>query len=1261
MSFTVTVVHAPGALDAEHWAALRSQAPGTYEHEVRLMADEPADSVSGASLDRALREFLGTADLRLSTSGQQLHTIGAGSDLLHPGMVVLASPPGMPNRTLRPSQLTLCVDSGPDSGRLVPLRRGRTEIGRGQADIRTADPAMSRREAVLDVGKRAITLHRKHRNNDDAPARLTTEDEFQLGSTACRIAVEPPTSRTVQAWPPAAEPVGVAPPEGKHKMMLAFALVPLLAGIVLVVFTGMWFFLLFSGASALVAAVIFWDGRKKQRKYRRHVERAAQTWASRTFTALCSPGHLIRLLRANHDDEIHAGSFTGGAPAVRLGTGQVCAEVDFGSASPPEDHTIEVHAAVGIVLNPGEQTSLSGPERDAQRLLRWTLVQLTLNPVRPRVVVIGGQPMPGLRDLPRVSHLRAEEFLSLLESSAVDAERPQVALMTESDDARCIHHALRASWHVVCLGAGNVHPEGWSVDLALRVLKRHSSNGSSEVQAEQLSFDGLSQDTANQHLRLALPSLGGTASSGELPAMCTYRLPQQMFTETATESLTAVLGRGETEHITLDLVGDGPHILIAGTTGSGKSELLKTLLVSLCARYGPRELGLVLIDFKGGAAFHRIGQLEHSLGLVTDLSQAAAERTLEGIRSELVRRERLFLDAGAGDYCQYRHLCPDQPLARILVVIDEFRIFSHELPDQLDELMRLATLGRSLGLHLVLSTQRPQGVVTADIRANIGSSICLRVRGEDESRDVIASPMAASIPRTVPGRAALRTPGEDPVLFQSAQLAGHRPLRLRPEIDSAPSASAENFSDVIAAVSHAVTRAQKHRGHTPLLPALPETLRAQDRLGRDDATSPLLGRLDDPAAQRQEDLLMKAAEPTSLALIGEVGSGASEATAAVVTQILNVQPETDVYLLDGDHSLAALAHHPRVASLLTEEDTPEVEYLLSALNDELTARRTGDSGLHSDTRRPLQVVVTGYSQWHAAAQTKLQTLDHLLGTLASEGPQVGISVLISGGRELALGKLTGRIPTRVYLPLGTSDEARYLWPKIRTTDAVPGRGVLLTPHCVPPGLTVQLVTEPPPMQEVLSSTRRPRLEVHPLPDRFFASDVPDFAHPQGSEDPVVGKMQFTGEPARLRLGPVNLILGSAGSGKSTALQLLKQQLPGCDLLTPNCALPHDLPTTLLVDDAPACSAQQHSFIQQAVTQGVRVVATAAASSALFTQLPWAHPARLEGANVILSPTSRSQADAFAAMIPLLSRPIPGRAAHLRPEGAVMVQWALPQI
>ncbi|WP_258935007.1 FtsK/SpoIIIE domain-containing protein [Nesterenkonia pannonica] len=172
----------------------------------------------------------------------------------------------------------------------------------------------------------------------------------------------------------------------------------------------------------------------------------------------------------------------------------------------------------------------------------------------------------------------------------------------------------------------------------------------------------------------------------------------------------AELGQGRSGPTTLDLVGDGPHLLIGGTTGSGKSELVKTLMLSLACRYGPEELNCILFDFKGGATFHQLNQLEHSLGLVTDLSQAQAERTLESIRSELIRREKLFLDADAGDYGEYRSLRPELPLARIVVVIDEFRIFAHELPETMDELMRIATLGRSLGLHLILSTQRPQGL-----------------------------------------------------------------------------------------------------------------------------------------------------------------------------------------------------------------------------------------------------------------------------------------------------------------------------------------------------------------------------------------------------------------------------------------------------------------------------------------------------------------------------------------------------------------------
>jgi DNA segregation ATPase FtsK/SpoIIIE, S-DNA-T family len=1261
MSFSLTVVHAPGALSNQHWSAVRRQAPGAYDHELRFVVDASADSVSGAGLDQALRTMLQAPTVRLSTAGHELHTIDLGSDLLHAGMVILVSPPTMTLTSLRAPQLKLCVDSGPDAGRLVPLQRGRTTVGRGRAEIRIADPAMSRQAAVLQVGTRAITLHRTKRPNDDAAARLITEAGFQLGSTTCRIAVEPPAPRVPQPWPPVPEAVAANPPEGKHKMMLAFALVPLVAGVVLVAFTGMWFFLLFSGASALVASVIFWDGRRKLRQYRREVVRAAHTWASRTFGALCSPGELMRDLRADSSEPVHAGSAEDGAPAVRLGTGQVTAEVDCGSASPPAATDTRVQAAVGITLAAGEQTTIEGADREAQRLIRWILSQLTLCPTQAQIVLIGGLSVQEVRDLSPVSQLSAEAFRQLLDSDSAPTEKAQVLVIADPQADRCAHRALAASWHVLTVGPGQPGADGWSVDLRSQTVKRQVHAGSSAVSAEQLMFDGLSTQTLSEQLRLTLPLLRRTASAGEIPASCTYPLPQQMFTETAADTLTAVLGRNGEGIIDLDLVGDGPHILIAGTTGSGKSELLKTLLVSLCARYAPSELGLVLIDFKGGAAFHRIGQLEHALGLVTDLSQAAAERTLEGIRSELVRRERLFLEVGAGDYCEYRQLCPERQLSRILVVIDEFRIFSHELPDQLDELMRLATLGRSLGFHLVLSTQRPQGVVTADIRANIGSSICLRVRSEDESRDVLGSPLAAAIPPTVPGRAALRTSGEGLTVFQSAQLAGHRPLYLRPETRPAPPAPRASFSEVIAAVHEAASKESEHRTHTPLLPALPEGLGAHERLGDDAATHPLVARVDDPAGQRQEDLVLNPQEPISLALLGEVGSGAAAAATALTAQLIESPLQPDVYLLDGDRSLAAFKDQSRVGSWLTEEDTAEVDYLLSALSDELTRRRVGRAHLTAERLRPLVVIVTGYSQWNAAAHTGLQSLDHLLGTLASEGPQVGISVVLCGGRELAMGKLLSRVPTRIYLPLGTSEEARYLWPKLRSTDPVPGRGVLLTPHVPPPGLTVQLVTEQPSLLEATAQGDVPALQVRPLPERLPTTALPAFSASLQEENPhpIVGIQQFTGAPARFQLGPVNLILGPAGSGKSTCLQILHQQLEDSHLLTPDSTAPASTPSALLVDDAPRCTAQQQSYIQHAVTAGVPVVATAAASSALFTQLPWAYAARTEGSNVILSPTSRNQADVFAAVIPLLPRPIPGRAVHLRPEGAVMVQWALP--
>lgn len=199
-----------------------------------------------------------------------------------------------------------------------------------------------------------------------------------------------------------------------------------------------------------------------------------------------------------------------------------------------------------------------------------------------------------------------------------------------------------------------------------------------------------------------------------------------------------------------DLVVDGPHALLAGTTGAGKSELLQTLIASLAAANRPDALNFVLIDYKGGAAFRECAALPHTVGLVTDLDGHLTERALVSLQAELQRRERLLAAAGAKDLDDY-HRDPSAPtIARLCLIIDEFRVLAEELPGFVDGLVRLATVGRSLGVHLVLATQRPAGIVSADIRANVNLRIALRVRDDGDSQDVIDTMDAARIPASSP-------------------------------------------------------------------------------------------------------------------------------------------------------------------------------------------------------------------------------------------------------------------------------------------------------------------------------------------------------------------------------------------------------------------------------------------------------------------------------------------------------------------------------
>jgi len=206
---------------------------------------------------------------------------------------------------------------------------------------------------------------------------------------------------------------------------------------------------------------------------------------------------------------------------------------------------------------------------------------------------------------------------------------------------------------------------------------------------------------------------------------------------------------------------DGPHGIIAGTTGSGKSELLQTLVCSLAIENHPYFVAFLLVDFKGDSTFGVFRHLPHTVGTISNLDKSAALRALEAIKAENLRRQKFLLEHGKEDITEY-HLeisrkgyIPKgwEPLPHLFIIVDEFAQLARDLPNFLPELVETVRVGRSLGLHLILATQRPAGVVSDDMRANLNFRICLRVQTIDDSRDMLRRPDAALLPPDLPGRA----------------------------------------------------------------------------------------------------------------------------------------------------------------------------------------------------------------------------------------------------------------------------------------------------------------------------------------------------------------------------------------------------------------------------------------------------------------------------------------------------------------------------
>lgn len=321
-------------------------------------------------------------------------------------------------------------------------------------------------------------------------------------------------------------------------------------------------------------------------------------------------------------------------------------------------------------------------------------------------------------------------------------------------------------------------------------------------------------------------------------------------------SLRVALGVSGSGEFAVDLVSDGPHAVVTGVTGTGKSELLCTWVASLAREYGPEEVTFVLADFKGGMAFEPLRVLPHTAAIMTDMDAAEVARGVQSLRAEMRRRAALLAHSGARDVSGL------PGMARLIVIVDEFAAMMHDHAELAAIFTDIAARGRALGVHLILGTQRATGAVRDGLLANCPLRICLRALEVSESRFVLGTDAAFELPGGVRGRG----------LAEIKRASDSASMRIR-----IAQTSAETLTHIASAHAGAAAVA------SPWLPRLPAMLRFDELAPTAREGGLVLGLCDDPAGQRQFPLVVERTTH-GIALVGGSRSGKSTTLAVILEQ-----------------------------------------------------------------------------------------------------------------------------------------------------------------------------------------------------------------------------------------------------------------------------------------------------------------------------------------------------------------------------------------
>lgn len=543
------------------------------------------------------------------------------------------------------------------------------------------------------------------------------------------------------------------------------------------------------------------------------------------------------------------------------------------------------------------------------------------------------------------------------------------------------------------------------------------------------------------------------------------------------QSMSAPLGVSKMGVVSLDLhdKAHGPHGLVAGTTGSGKSEILQTYILSIATLFHPYEVSFLIIDFKGGGMVNQFKNLPHLLGAITNIDGKEIDRSLKSIKAELQKRQRLFAEVEVNHIDKYiakfKSGAAKTPIPHLVIIVDEFAELKAEQPEFMKELISAARIGRSLGVHLILATQKPAGQVDEQIWSNSRFKLCLKVQSQEDSNEVLKSPLAAEIKE--PGRAYLQV-GNNEIfeLFQSAYsgapekiddsnikefsvVAFNESGRRVPVFVQKKKKSSGNVTQLEAIVEY-VNKFCKEKGIKDLdnicLPSLKDVLDypadAQKKGGFVD-----IGIYDDPDNQYQGKAWVDIDNKNTL-ILGSSQFGKTNILQSLIRNIASncSSSEANIYIIDfGSMVLKNFEELKHVGGVVCSSEDEKLKNLFKLLFTEISTRK--DKLVSVGVSSFASYLEAGYTDiphiylivdnLTALIELYLEDDDSLLN-IVREGLSVGISVIVANAQTTGIGyKYLSNFANKIALYCNDSNEYGNLFDHVSIKpDEKPGRCVL---------------------------------------------------------------------------------------------------------------------------------------------------------------------------------------------------------------------------